>query len=572
VFLVFTIIVIAFQYNREKSYKTGLLENTLENVTETVYNYIEHYRLMASGDFAMADTLKHVIPQKNIRFTLIDKKGVVLYDSFVPEYAEMENHFDRPEIQKALYNETGSNIRHSATLDKDFYYYARNYEKYFVRTAMVYDVRVDNFLKANRFFIFFIFFVFVVIWYVVSLLTKKLTESIIQLKDFSIKAGNNTLHAEDAWNFPKNELGDIGKQIVTFYQQLNKTKDKLAMERERLFSHMNILNEGIGFFKPGKEKMLVNSHFIQYINLISDRIAINIGNIFEIPEFKGLNSFLDEVLASKRVYQSNDPPKYECVIHKDTKYFNILCIVNSDKTFEVLITNITRLEKRRMLKQQLTSNITHELKTPLSSIIAYIETIKDKEIAPEKKESFIERAYMQAIRLKMLLNDISLLNNIEDAGDLFEFKPVKINKVVTDVIENLQHRLSEKKIRSAVDIADKVEVKGNESLLSSVFQNLIENSILYAGEGIMIEVLHYMEDKKFHYFKYTDTGIGISNEHLQRIFERFYRIDAGRSRESGGTGLGLAIVKNAVQFHNGEISARTKPGGGIEFLFTIAKG
>lgn len=224
------------------------------------------------------------------------------------------------------------------------------------------------------------------------------------------------------------------------------------------------------------------------------------------------------------------------------------------------------------MKQQLTSNIAHELKTPLASIKGYIETLKNNRgISEEKKMYFIERAHAQTERLNLLLNDISLLNNIEDAGELFEIKPVVVKNIITDVIENLENRLNEKNIKCKLNVDNKVVVNGNDSLLSSIFQNLIENSINYAGESISIEINNYLEDKKFYYFSYSDTGVGIPEEHLNRIFERFYRIDSGRTREQGGTGLGLSIVKNAILLHKGKISARNRLDGGIEFLFTLAK-
>ena len=571
VFLLFTVAILLFQLQREREFKKAQLEKTLEIVTEVAHNFIEFYQLNKTGDFSRADTLKSLIPQNNIRLTIIDKKGKVLYDSFVADYSNMENHFQRPEIQKALFSAFGSNVRLSETTKQEFYYYARNYNDYFVRAAMVYDIQVANFLKANRFFIFFIAGIFLGIWLIVNIITKRLSISITKLKDFAIKAGRNEM-IENENEFPENELGEIGTQIVKIYNKLHRAKDDVALEKDRLFNHMNILNEGISFFKPNKEKMLANSHFIQYISIISNTSTISAEHIFEIPEFKKINNFLNENLAKEIEFLPNELPQIEYTFNKNEQYFKVLCIVFADKSFEILITDVTRPEKRRLLKQQLTSNIAHELKTPLASIKGYIETLMNNPgISEEKKKYFIERAFAQAERLNLLLNDISLLNNIEDAGELFEIKPVNVKNIVTDVIENLENRLAEKNIKCKLNIDPDVVVNGNDSLLSSIFQNLIENTINYAGQDISIEIKNYLEDKKFYYFSYSDSGVGIPEEHLHRIFERFYRIDSGRTRELGGTGLGLSIVKNAILLHKGKISARNKPEGGIEFLFTLSK-
>jgi len=571
VFVIFTAAIFLFQLNREKKYKADELEATLETVTEITNNYIQHYRLYDENNFKRLDTLRYLIPKTNIRITVIGKNGVVLYDSFVKDYNLMENHLHRPEVQKALYSEIGSNIRHSATTHQDFYYYARNYEKYFVRVAKVYDVSVKNFLKAEQLFLFFIIALFLLVWWIINVVTKRLSISITKLKDFAVRAGKNEPIDENI-EFPENELGEIGSQIVKIYHNLKKTKDALVFEKERLFNHMNILNEGISFFSKKKERMLANSHFIQYVSIISDTTNISAENIFTIPEFRKTNEFLDEYLEKETIFQSNELPQIEYTINKNERYFKILCIIFADKSFEILITDVTRPEKRRLLKQQLTSNIAHELKTPLASIKGYIETLMNNpSIDKEKQQYFIGRAHLQSERLNLLLNDISLLNNIEDAGELFEIKPIAIKSVVSDVIENLENRLTSKNIKCNLNIDDEVVVNGNDSLLSSVFQNLIENSINYAGENITIEIKNYLEDKKFHYFSFSDTGVGIPEEHLQRIFERFYRIDSGRTREQGGTGLGLSIVKNAIHLHKGNISARNRAEGGIEFLFTLSK-
>ncbi len=571
VFIFFTGAIILYQLYREKEYKKAELENTLENVVEVTHNYIQVYKLAATGNFKPADTLAQLVPQKNIRITIIDKKGKVLYDSFVSDFSKMENHFERPEIQKALYSDKGSNIRKSVTTNQKFYYYARNFDEYFVRTAILYDIDLADFMKAEKYFLFFIFTIFLVIWILINIITKRLSDSITNLKDFAIRAGNNE-SIKNEYDFPNNELGVIGSQIVTIYNKLHKAKDAAALEKDRLFNHMNILNEGIAFFNPNKDKMLANSNFIQYTGIISNTSTLSAENIFKVPEFKAINAFLDEYLKTGLEFTSNDLPQVEFTININEQYFKVLCIVFADKSFEILITDITRPEKQRLLKQQLTSNIAHELKTPLASIKGYIETLMNNPaIDEEKRKYFIEKAHAQSERLNLLLNDISLLNNIEDAGELFEIKPVNIKNIVSDVIENLENRMNAKNINCVLNIDPKVQVNGNDSLLSSVFQNLVENSINYAGENITIEIKNYLGDKKYHYFSYSDTGVGIPEEHLHRIFERFYRIDPGRTRESGGTGLGLSIVKNAILLHKGKITARNRIDGGIEFLFTLAK-
>jgi signal transduction histidine kinase len=224
------------------------------------------------------------------------------------------------------------------------------------------------------------------------------------------------------------------------------------------------------------------------------------------------------------------------------------------------------------MKQQLTSNIAHELKTPLASIKGYLETMLEYWPLPEEKQKyFLEKAYLQSERLTDLINDVSLLTNIEDAGDLFKFKPIDIKTLIDEVYENFANRITEKNIVFTNEVALDTVIHGNESLLFSVFQNFVENSINYGGSGIAINVKVYHEDDKYYYFSYSDTGAGIPEHHLPRIFERFYRVDHGRTREMGGTGLGLAIVKNAVTLHKGEISVRNSYTGGVEFLFSLGK-
>jgi two-component system OmpR family sensor kinase/two-component system phosphate regulon sensor histidine kinase PhoR len=571
VFILFTIAILTFQYQREKKYRTAQLENTLDNITEITHRFIEQNNLLGNNELHRISDLTSIMPRPNIRITLINKNGDVLYDSFVDNYLFMENHQHRPEIQKSATDLKGSNIRHSETTEEDYFYYAKNYPEYFIRTAVVYDVQIKNFLKAERVFIFFIITIFTIIGIIIYFVTVRMALAITKLKDFSLKAGKDELVEPDI-SFPENELGIIGSQIIRIYNKLKKAKDDLINEKEKLFNHLNVLNEGIAFFSRDKKVTLSNRHFLQYINIISTQQVQSAEEIFQIKEFKKLNKFLRQYIKTKEEITPDNLPQLVYIFSAGEKYFKIHSIIFIDKSFEVMITDITRLEKRRLMKQQLTTNIAHELKTPLASIKGYLETILNNWPVPEDKQKyFLEKTYNQSERLTDLINDVSLLNNIEDAGELFKFKPVDLKTVINEVYENFANRMHEKNINFSCKVKEGLVIHGNDSLLFSIFQNMIENSINYGGQDISITINLYREDDKYYYFSYADSGSGIAEEHLPRIFERFYRVDHGRTREMGGTGLGLAIVKNAIQLHKGEISVRNKSGKGIEFLFSLAK-
>lgn len=230
----------------------------------------------------------------------------------------------------------------------------------------------------------------------------------------------------------------------------------------------------------------------------------------------------------------------------------------------------TRQEQDK-LKRQLTQNIAHELKTPVASIQGYLETILDNpHIDEETKKQFLKHSYAQSQRLTSLLQDISTLNRMDDAPEIKENVEVNISQMVEDISKETALQLEKHHMSFIINLPENIIVHGNKSLLYSVFRNLTDNAITYAGYGTTI-TLDAVENNKDWSFAFYDNGIGVANEHLSRIFERFYRVDKGRSRKLGGTGLGLAIVKNAVMIHGGTIQAKNLPTGGLRFDFNIKK-
>ena len=570
IFIVFTILVLLFQYKREKDFKRDQIEISLNNIAELTYNYIQRKGLDKDMDLSSLDSLYLYIPDDNIRVTVLDKSGKVLYDSEVKQVIKMENHLHRPEIQKAIKKGKGSNIRESATTGFEYYYYAKNYSDLFIRTAAHYNLEVKNFLVVEKLFLFYLITLFLVTWLFISLITKNLSSALFKLKDFATRLSHGEEVAEKV-DFPKGEFGEISKQIADIYDKLTMAKSKIEIEKNKLFSHLHALNEGIAFFTPDKKKILRNNHFIQYLNIISDETNISEEQIFIVKEFKNINKFLEKHLGDEGVMKQHELPHMEEIVYKDKRAFNIHAIIFADRSFEIVIRDITQFERQKKIKEEITSNIAHELKTPIMIILGYLELLKENSIDKNVQKKYIASAYTQSERLSDLIEDISILHKMSEARDRFKFELLSLNELIYEVKDSLNLSLEDKGIKVNIRLAKPIFVKANKSLLISVFYNLFDNAIKYGGEDIEISLNNYLEDTNYYYFSFSNTGNSIDENHFLRIFERFYRVDEDRSRPKGGTGLGLSIVKNAIQLHGGEITVGNLKEGGVEFLFTVSK-
>lgn len=232
---------------------------------------------------------------------------------------------------------------------------------------------------------------------------------------------------------------------------------------------------------------------------------------------------------------------------------------------------IAEQKRNQQLKQEMTSNIAHELKTPVSSIRGFLEILlRDKPMDEAQRRYFIERCYSQTLRLSDLIADVALINKLEEANDLFEKDPVSINECAEEAIVELTHQAREHNDTIHNNLPDDMEIVGNRMLIYTIFRNLVENAITHAGDGCEVTVDSYKPaDGDRYYLRVYDNGRGVDNEYLPKLFDRFVRIDEGRSRKNGGTGLGLSIVKHAVLFHGGSVYAKNRPEGGLEILFSL---
>ena len=567
-FVAFAACFMLFQYQREKSYKTELLNTQLQNYNEQLYSYM--------ADAGSLDSLKnyimtHMIP--NLRVTIITPEGKVIFDSTDKNLDEFQNHSSRKEVQDALMYGSGYAInRYSESIDgEEFFYSAKYFPKHriIIRSALPYNVSLTEHLEADMGYVWFTILICIVLMVIFYRFTYKLGKSITNLQQFALKADKNEpIDMDILRTFPKNELGEISQHIITIYKRLHRAKEALYIEREKLISHLQTSHEGLGVFTKERKEILVNSLFTQYINNISDCNLSSTDEIFTIPELKPIIEFLNKNEGN----YSKEEKRTALHLNKNARTFTIECIIFQDLSFEISINDITQEEEQARLKRQLTQNIAHELKTPVSSIQGYLETIlSNPNIPKDTVKTFLERSYAQSNRLTTLLRDISVLTRMDEAPEMMEREAVNLSLVVENIINEVNLGLEEKHIKVINLMPQALMINGNHSLLYSIFRNLMDNAIAYAGTNIHITINCFREDDTFYYFSFSDSGVGVEEEHLTRLFERFYRVDKGRSRKLGGTGLGLAIVKNAVLFHGGTIFAKNAPNGGLEFVFTLQK-
>lgn len=251
------------------------------------------------------------------------------------------------------------------------------------------------------------------------------------------------------------------------------------------------------------------------------------------------------------------------------------------------------------IKQQMTSNISHELRTPVTGIMGCLETLEAcPEMDAERRKGFIHRAYMQSVRLSELIRDVAIISRIEESPEKLVKQVVSLGEIVDEAVAEFASRMYENGIHVENRLSPELRICGNRTLLHALFRNLLENTLKYAGRGVSVRIERCRHaDSGFSdawdpdagfaasdgrdagfadagdtvCLTYYDTGCGVPPEHLPRLFERFYRISEGRTRDAGGSGLGLSIVRNAVAFHGGEIRVLNRRPHGLQFFFTLKK-
>ncbi len=509
-----------------------------------------------------------------LRVTIIGLDGTVLGDSELDKQAlrAVENHLYRPEVQEALKSDFGESRRFSTTIKKDMLYMACTFGKDnpqgIVRLAMpLSEIElISNRLKKILVISFLPAFILTIIAsFIASLFISKPIKEMSRIaKD--IAGGDLSKRLSISAN---DETGDLVKAFNYMAEQIRLRIDEITSSKSRLEAVLLSMFEGVMVIDSMGTILLMNQTLKEFFLVKQESLG---KRPLEIIRNIEIQEIADSVLKLKPGVISREisillPEEKILLVHATP--------VIKEKTTEgavLVFHDITELRSLEKIRQDFVANVSHELRTPISSIKGYAETLLEGAIEDKDNiRDFISIIYQDSNRLASLIDDLLDLSRIESDKMKLVLLPLEVKQILTSTIGVLEKSAKEKSIAIALDIPDGLpKVLADDKRLSQVFLNLLDNAVKYTPDNGLVKINAYAKEK-FVQIDISDTGIGIPEKDLIRIFERFYRVDKARSRELGGTGLGLSIVKHIVQAHGGQVWVKSELGRDSTFSFTIPK-
>ena len=519
---------------------------------------------------AIAD---NIAKDLGVRVTIIGLDGFVRGDSELnrQQLSEVENHIQRPEIQQALKLKIGENRRFSTTVKKEMLYMAALYGKEknlgIIRLAIpLVEIEAisDNLKKMLSIAFFIAFILALVISFFVSILISRPVRE-ISLMAKGIAEGDFSKRILISSN---DEIGDLAKAFNFMAEQIKSRMRDVTAGKSKLEAVLLSMFEGIMVVDNNGGVLLINQTLRKLFGIeenFKGKNTLEIIRNIEIQEITDAVLKLKEGLKSKEI--SVMIPEEKILL------INAVPIMKADICDGAVlvfhdITDLRRLEK---IRRDFVANVSHELRTPVCSIKGYSETLLEGALHDKNNaEDFLKIIYSDCERLAKLIDDILDLAKIESDNLALDLKSCDVKEIIQRIVSGMSMRAKAKSIDIKVKIPDEIAgIMADENRIAQVLVNLIENALKYTERGEIS--ISAKEDGDFLQIDVADTGIGIPEKDIPRLFERFYRVDKARSKELGGTGLGLSIVKHIVCAHNGKVSVQSEQGKGSTFSFTIPK-
>lgn len=508
------------------------------------------------------------------RITIINYQGKVLGESdSTPQ--EMQNHLDRKEIKEAIEGIIGMDQRFSETMKVTYLYVAMPIEEYNIIVRV--SVPLYQLNSINKAFLFYtIVGILVGLLFTIFIsvnLSKVITNPIKQLISTSKEiAGGN--YKKRVSTTSRDEIGQLAHTFNEMADKLEETMSGIMDKNLRVDTIINSMRDGIIAIDTDYKILLINTIACEIFGVkhgpgIIGKSLIQITrnskvNSLLVNTIKNNSSLSDEIVMFA---PSSGTDKIYRVFTNPIKNVDSLKNINSGGV--ITLHDITSIRKLEKIRTEFVSNVTHELKTPLTSIRGFVETLRNGAIEdPSVAVKFLEIIDIEAERLHMLINDILQLSEIESTKNDENIQENNLTEIINEVKLILDSSARKKGIKLEVDVVENIPLLANKDRIKQMLINLIDNAIKYNIENGSVFIKAVKTNGKT-VISVKDTGIGIDEKHHSRIFERFYRVDKGRSRNMGGTGLGLSIVKHIVNLYNGDIRVVSNPGQGSEFIIQL---
>lgn len=504
-------------------------------------------KLVAAGNnkpSEMADILERSV-EYDVRVTFIDAQGNVKYDSEA-DPAKMENHSDREEFKEAMANDEGEFTRFSKTLGYTTYYYAIKYDGGVLRFSTDKENLAGVFLAVIPMLVVFAGGII----FITTIISIKLSESMIKPINSLVKQLD--LRNENIGQFetPYEELEPIIKNADVLMGRIHKNMNKIKAEREKISLITENMVEGMILLDEDMTVLSVNKSALKIL-----------GNSFDPTEHTKIDHMTNDQQIIGLLEEAKESGAAKGIITEKSRFYRTFANkVYSENTLDfgiiIFFVDVTEEIQSEQIRRDFSANVSHELKTPLTTIKGFGELLENGIFTKEEDvKKYGGMIYRESERLLYLINDIIRLSQIEEQEHVLNDK-IDLLKTAHDVEEILRHKADNREVTMTIE-GEPVQIYGNQSYITELFLNLMDNAIKYNHEGGSLKVTVGAEDGKA-VAVFSDTGIGISDEHQSRIFERFYRVDKSRSKKIGGTGLGLSIVKHIVAYHSGEIQLESE--------------
>ncbi len=521
---------------------------------------------------SIARKLEILAKSVSARITLIEDDGDVVFDSDANP-AEMLRHNDRPEIIGALEKGHGESYRFSTTLKKHFLYSATRMttasgQNLFLRISQSEDVIFKGMEDSVQSLLAFCVIAFIAGFLINLLVSAKINTPLSEIRELAANFANGkfsrTIHPCGI-----HEIDTISSQIDKMAAEFKESMEKEKRGGRELNAILSSMKEGVIAVDADGRLIQANTAAMRLFN-ISEKGLADRRFFQELIRNTDVQRLLEELLSNNSDIEREIEVFGTKKTHLQVRGTALLSQEGKSIGALVVLNDMSRMKKLEDMRKDFVANVSHEIRTPLTAIVGAVETMLENNLGGKERNRMLEILAKHSQRLNVLVEDILSLSKIEQGIDELDFTYSSAAQMVEGAVDACREKADEKNITIKMDIED-FELNMDQGLFQQAVINLIDNAVKYSGKGEVVRVKTRKSDESFD-ISVSDDGCGIPQEHIPRIFERFYRVDKARSRELGGTGLGLSIVKYVVSAHGGEVIVDSTPGKGSTFTIRIPRG